>query len=302
MKIRKVLIPADFSPPSSLALNYGIALARRFRAKLLLLHVLEPATALLYTFPTEAERVQQHRLQQAYRLLQALVGPEDRDDLDLKVLVRSGGIDDEIASAVQEEGADIVVMGTHGRRILGKWLVGSVTQNVLRKLHVPVLTVCRASRPLDFKRILFATDLADHAKSGFPFILDLARILNADIVVTHVLEGRPPLSLETAAIAEEVETWRHRTRDNALVDLAELKGADQRNGVGVETLLLEGSAQYEILKAAKDNDADLIVISAREMGFLERAFGTTAEFLIHEADVPVLSIPDSLNATSYAGC
>ena len=46
MHIKTVLVPVDFSPPSTVAVNYGISLARKFRSKLTLLHVIEPATAL----------------------------------------------------------------------------------------------------------------------------------------------------------------------------------------------------------------------------------------------------------------
>ena len=56
-----------------------------------------------------------------------------------------------IETAVREQHADIVVMGTHGRGLFGRWLIGSVTQSLLRKLDVPILTVCHASRPLWFE-------------------------------------------------------------------------------------------------------------------------------------------------------
>ena len=62
MHITKVLVPVDFSPPSTVALNHAVLLARRFRASLSLLHVIEPSTALMYTFPTESEAAEKHDL------------------------------------------------------------------------------------------------------------------------------------------------------------------------------------------------------------------------------------------------
>lgn len=150
MHIRKVLVPVDFSPASILAIGHGIALARRFKAKLALLHVIEPSVALTYTFPTESEKADKARYEQAERMLGALVGPEDQDDLDLETAVRMGDIEDQISVAIEEFGADIVVMGAHGRRLISRWLIGSVTQALLRKLPVP---------------IRFALDLASSMKS-----------------------------------------------------------------------------------------------------------------------------------------
>src|SRR5688572_10923327 len=146
MHTRNVLVPVDFSPTSTLVVNYGIALARRLKSKLTLLHVLESPTALMYTFPGEAERVEKKSYEQAHRLLPALVAPEDQDDLDLRVVVTKGEIEQEIRWAIREQAADLVVMGTHGRGLIGRWLIGSVTQHLLRTLSVPILTVSHAYR------------------------------------------------------------------------------------------------------------------------------------------------------------
>src|SRR5215467_13148582 len=125
MRINRILVPVDFSPPSTLAVNHGIALARKFRSKLSLLHVVESPTALTYTFPTEAEKVERQRREQAEKMLPVLVSPEDQDDLDVRFLVRTGPIEEMIESAVHEENADAVVMGTHGRTLFGRLLIGS---------------------------------------------------------------------------------------------------------------------------------------------------------------------------------
>jgi nucleotide-binding universal stress UspA family protein len=63
-----------------------------------------------------------------------------------------------------------------------------ITQGMLREIHVPVLTICRATRPLAFKRILFATDLSDSSKQGFDFALEIARTMGSDVVVLHALD------------------------------------------------------------------------------------------------------------------
>src|SRR5690349_19920617 len=145
MDIKNVLVPVDFSPPSQLAVNYGVAFARKLRASLTLLHVVESGAAVVVGFPVESTAIEERHRDQALRMLSALVAPEDQDDLDLRILIKSGDIKDKILSVIDEQHADIVVMGTHGRGLFGRWLIGSVTEGILRKVSIPILTVCRAT-------------------------------------------------------------------------------------------------------------------------------------------------------------
>src|SRR5712671_34854 len=190
MQPKEVLVPTDFSPPSRLALNHGIAFARKFRARLTLLHVVESATAtmLTYTFPTDVAKIEKEPFEQARRMLSTLVAPEDQDDLDLHTLVKSGDVEDEILSTIREEGADLIVMGTHGRGLIGRALIGSLTQKMLRKVDVPILTVCRVARFPAFDRILFATDLSEPSKEVSRFALDLARMTDSNLIALHAVE------------------------------------------------------------------------------------------------------------------
>jgi nucleotide-binding universal stress UspA family protein len=292
MHIEKVLVPVDFSPPSTVAVNHGILLARRFRAKLTLLHVIEPGTALTYTFPTESEKAEKARYERAERMLAAMVGPEDQDDLNLQIVVAIGDIESAIVSAVHETRADIVVMGTHGRRLLGRWLIGSVTQALLRKVDVPILTVCHVSRPLTFKRILFATDLSESSAEGFQFALDLASATNSKLVVAHVIDKRPPVAYETPDVAAVFDAECRHVLDKARTRFEKIESAARDKKVTLETVVAEGIPAEAILRVADEHEADFIVLAIRKKGRLERALlGTTAERLVRDAHVPVLSVP-----------
>ena len=164
MHIKNVLVPVDFSPPSRLAVNYAVSLARKFRAKLTLMNVVESASALAHPFTAHSATIEKEHREQAARMLSALLGSEDQDDLDLRIVVKSGNIKNEILAVIREQHADILVMGTHGRGLFGRWVIGSITEGMLRKISIPILTVCRATKPLTFDRILFATDLSESSK------------------------------------------------------------------------------------------------------------------------------------------
>ena len=287
MEIKNILVPVDFSPPSRLAVNYGISLARKLRAKLTLLHVVESGATLIAGFPPGRTNLAKEYRDQALRMLSALVGPEDQDDLDLLVLMKSGEVKDEIFRTIADQHADVVVMGTHGRGLFGRWLIGSVTEAMLRKVSIPILTVCRSMQPLSFNRILFATDLSESSKRKFGFVLDLARTLRSDVTLVHVLE---PVSVTYGGeMAEYVN--RHNAKE-AGAELDRLIPELTPEDIRIDAAVVDGSAAEEILKAAELNGADLIMITVQPKGIVERALlGTTAERVIREADIPVLSIP-----------
>lgn len=290
MRIERVLVPVDFSPPSSVAVNYGIALARKFNAALALLHVVQVPGVNAYAFAVENLWIEKEHREQAVRMLSALVAPEDQDDRDLQLFVKTGAIEDEISRTIDEYHADIVVMGAHGRGLFGRWLIGSVTQHLLRRVQVPILTVNRLARPLAFERLLFATDLSDAADAGFRRVLELAQVTHSTLVVVHAVDPPSHISegMETVIADTREQMEQARVRLNGLAE----EGARQK--VKVETVLVEARAAEAIFKAAEDNAVDMIVIAVQEKGFIERTLlGATAERVIRESHLPVLSIPGS---------
>jgi nucleotide-binding universal stress UspA family protein len=286
MDIKNVLVPMDFSPASRLALNWGVSLARSLRAKLTLMHVVEFPSVLRHPFGQESSEIEKKHHDQTMRMLSCLVAPEDQDDLDLQIVIKSGDIKKEIAEVIDEQRADVVVMGTHGRGLFGRWLIGSITEGLLRKVTIPVLTVCRARSALGVKRILFATDLSESTKQGFDFALDLARTMESDLVLAHVVN--------TAVSYADVEVLSDAGDmiENAEKELQQFATQARNADVNIQTFVLEGNVAEEILNTADRYCADLILITVQSKPFVERALlGTTAERVIREAKVPVFLIP-----------
>jgi nucleotide-binding universal stress UspA family protein len=286
MEIKNVLVPTDFSVPSKMAVNYGVALARKFRTKLTLVHILDVHPLLAETATVDRD-LEENLRDKARQELSALVSSEDQDDLDLRVVVKIGNVQQEITNTIKEQGADFIVLGTHGRGRVGRLILGSTTERLLRKLTIPVLTV-RTTRPMNFKHILFATDLSESSIRGFDFALDLARTLQSKIVAIHALDKRMLSALEDNVAAE--------THEGAIQEASRKLGMlvteGKRNGVEVEASLVEGDAAREILRTAEERSPDLILLAISRKGTVERAlFGATAEQVVRESEVPVLSIP-----------
>jgi nucleotide-binding universal stress UspA family protein len=138
--VKTILVPTDFSDGSQAALDRATALAKAFNARIIVLHVIETFT---YTMTESLQVVN------VYALVKTAVEPvldqmlqdlRDERVTASRVLVQ-GTADQEIVAQAKESGADLIVMGTHGRRGVSHAFMGSVAERVVRTAPCPVLTV-----------------------------------------------------------------------------------------------------------------------------------------------------------------
>ncbi len=138
--LERILAPVDFSDCSLDALEYAALVAQRSRACLTLLHVLEPVSyGLDFTLPHRAKR-ESIKAGHAKRLSD-LVSSLGSAGVPSEFLIVGGLPTDSILDAARTQAADLIVMGTHGRRGLSHALFGSIAESVLRKSSCPVLMV-----------------------------------------------------------------------------------------------------------------------------------------------------------------
>jgi nucleotide-binding universal stress UspA family protein len=158
--IKRILVPTDFSEPAAAALKWATTLAQEFDGQLYLLHVVPepyayPWGSELSTMPlTDILAQSEQSAQERMRHLAAETHlPVDR------VITRAviGTPVDQILATVAEQNIDLVVLGTHGRGMVGHLLLGSVAERVIRRSPVPVLTLHGDARNLELKRAAAAT-------------------------------------------------------------------------------------------------------------------------------------------------
>ncbi len=149
--VRRVLVPIDFSPSSQAALEYANFLAAKLTAALEVLHVWEPpgyvgpdALALL---PVAAGQPGWQRTRaEVLREVELFLRRSGARPSDVAVRVEAGEPSDAILSAAKDGGADLIVMGTHGRTGISRLLIGSVAEAVVRRATCPVMTIRVPSR------------------------------------------------------------------------------------------------------------------------------------------------------------
>lgn len=140
-RFQHILVPTDFGEASRAALDAALDLAAKFGSKLTLLHSTwyPPSTYAEYAeglaWPTDelASRLMSE--------LDALVGTAKQRHPNVDSAIVTGETWERILEAASERGADLIVMGTHGRRGLSRALLGSVAEKVVRLSPVPVMTV-----------------------------------------------------------------------------------------------------------------------------------------------------------------
>jgi len=277
--MRRILCPSDFSVLSGRARDYAIALARSFHAELMALHVFPlvvASTGGVPYFPAglPVRGVPHAQILEDLRcFLEPAIGPR----IPVQIAIREGDPAERIVEHARERCADLIVMGTHGRRGFDKWLLGSVTETVVRQASCPVLTVSRVQHDagvpgsVSLRKILCAVDLSRISAKTVRYALSLSRKMDGELLLVHILEGFPE------GVARQFL--------KAMVP-AQLRGSCQ-----VEETVQGGKPPVEILRLASERAVDLIVMGMHRGNALDRFFwGSTTQRVVRDAVCPVLTI------------
>jgi universal stress protein A len=139
--LKKILCPVDHSECSYLALKYAISLSLKDEAKLYLMHVLDTRFYEMEAYTFSPYNISESDIAKIHSDLMKSLPEGTTDVLEVETIVVKGVPFNEILNASQELGADVIVMGTHGRTGLSHVMMGSVAEKVVRKASCPVLTV-----------------------------------------------------------------------------------------------------------------------------------------------------------------
>lgn len=288
--VRTILLATDFSDAAKRAQSYATGLANRFRAnrlsaKLLIVHAKEPANCAL---PAESWRsVEEAEALRMQELKESL--PISSPGLESEFCVGEGSAWQFVESALEKKNADFIVLGTRGRNGVGKPLLGSQAEEILRRVSCPVLTVGPHAQGItgaeeELNEVLYATDFSTESRGAAPYAISIALALQAHLSLLHVVEERKggelvdPTELAASSgrllrslIPEDAKFW-------------------QEPGCFVET----GAVAEKILEVAEHIPASLIVLGVRKPTCIPGAathlgIGTVHK-VIASAKCPVLTV------------
>lgn len=286
VSLRRILWATDFSPCSESALEYAMAIARRYGAHLYLAHVVRPES-----FDSVVPEAVNAMLDEARRaaedqMARLLVTGRLRG-VSHQVIIGVGMLWPVLARLVEEHEIDMIVSGTHGRTGFKKLLLGSVAQEIFHKAPCPVLTVGPKvhgdlGEAIQARRILYATNFSPAAESSAGYAVSLAQENQASLTLMHVVEEGE--YLDPNRRMEVSDSVGQQLRD--LVLPASVTHREPE--IAVEF----GPPAEMILKAAEESNADIIVLGIRRPSHLLGHPGPdTAYKVVCGAGCPVLTVP-----------
>lgn len=194
-----------------------------------------------------------------------------------------------IVDYAESEGFDLVVMPTRGRKGLSRYLLGSVTEKVVRLASTPVMTIHQRNDEevaVPFEHLLVATDGSDEATRAAAHGVELAAAHDATLHVLTVVEETSTLSPVTGGSSdEETERVARDAVDDVVAD------AEARGLQAVRRHVVRGDPHEEILAAVDRREADVVVMGTTGRQGVDRILlGSVAEKTVRSASVPVVTV------------
>jgi nucleotide-binding universal stress UspA family protein len=295
MSLRHLVVATDFSPLADAALDRAIAIAKVHHARVTLAYaeaVVEP------TPPAEGESAASAEL----GALAAALKEDERKQLDLRLdkirgegievdcAVRAGSPDEAITDLAKSIGGNLIVIGTHGRTGIGRFLLGSVAELIVRRAGCDVLVSRGTATSGMFAKALVATDFSAAAERALLSTMDLVGP-GVPIQLVHAWQypvGAWGLGLLGAQSTAAV-TVREAITRTAEEHGARLLAAHRRDGHPLQFELAEGAPADVVTRLAAEREYDLVAIGTHGYRGLERfLLGSVAENTVRHAPCSVL--------------
>jgi nucleotide-binding universal stress UspA family protein len=291
--MRSVVCATDLSEGSNKALFLAAFIAGRYKAKLVIAHVIDLPAVTPYgetmVDPQELQaRVEQSAKTQVTDILSGAKG------LDWELKVSIGYPAKEIQETVRQSQAGLLVAATHIRSGIERLLLGSVTRKLIFTLRVPFLVV-PGHLPLErtalhkTESILVSTDFSLYADNAMDWGFDFARAFDAKRVILATVIEAGQLDQILAADPQKEEGLAGKLVDQLREKLLSKVPPDLKSRV--EVTVLAGHPHDELNKFAILNRLDLIVMGVHGRGFIENLMvGSTTDRLIRLGQFPVLAV------------
>lgn len=295
LRPRSILIASDFSEVSQKALRHSLSLARFYGSKLCLAHVVS-SLGLTIAGPGAIAACEESVSREAADLGDWLARRRALSGIRYRFVVRHGALWPELREIIRQENADLLVVGTHGRRGIGKLFFGSVAEEIFRQADCPVLIFGPHSRqqpwigtPSRQRTFLFATDFGRASLHGLPQAIAVANHFGAKLTFQNIIPATPRRHCELHG------DWREGEWHSAMHRLTKLAHAVKLDPT--PECLVESESRRPvdecILAAADTLRADLIIMGLHDSsrpGGISHVNSSTAYDVACQAARPVMTV------------
>ena len=318
---KKIMCAVDFSDFTEEILAYSVALCKEFHAKLFLVHiVIDVNDSIVHDgIAIDTVMLQDKHIRNAQELLEDLI---KEVTIEHEIIISKGRPADEISRLALKEKINMVITANHGKSGINRLLIGSVTEKLMKTLHCPFLVmhtrdhdfIPRDGYEMKLKKILVGCDFSHSSKLAFDYGLSLAQEYQAKLYLIHVIKPTEHIELKASdyinAIPGDYMPWRtsdyfeiqkkvteeNREKINKLRSRLErqlyfMVPEECRSWCAPHTAMLTGEPYKELIKYAKEQEIDMIVLGIRGHTLWEKLLvGSTTDRVIRYAPCPVLAV------------
>ncbi len=290
---RRILVPLDGSPLAEQALPFAKMFAWGFQATAVLFQAIPPIRETLRVdgevFPVD-EQMELLRWQ-AREYLESVHKDFAAAGIAAEREIRVGAPAPTILDLIESTGIDLIVMATHGRTGVGRWVYGSVADKVLHGARVPLLLVRASEQPVapqPLTRVLVPLDGSELAERALEPARQVAEAFDAEVLLFRAW-AMPLYGMEEPL--NVVESLERAVRANADDYVTHSTCQLQAQGMRVRGETQGGTAAESILEQAQHAKASLIVMSTHGRSGVSRwVMGSVADRVLRASSIPVLLI------------
>lgn len=316
--LTRVLVPLDGSDISEAIIPYVTELANRMNAGIVLQTVVEQdwidSVMLGMSMggsgdqqpddeteedDTRVTRLEADALREAEDHLKIVSDRISAQGIEVNVVASVGEPAEQIIAVAEAEGCDLIAMATHGRNVVLRGLLGSVTDRVLHSSTTPVLTISpdeaakQAGGQGPIRNVVVPLDGSELAESVLPWVEALARTMAIDV---HLIRAFDPAAVDRRSryllALADVPTLSETVGNRIQEYLDSVASRLREKGLEIRTKVLRGPVASSILSYAENSPLDIIVMSTHgRTGFRRLLLGSVTEAVVRSSSDPVMIVP-----------
>ena len=270
--MKSIIVPIDFSEQSQIALKVAATLAKKNKAELVVMHMLELATGIM----SNTEYIPQvhivHLINVTEQRFKKFLDKPYLKDINITPVIKHYKVFSEIDDVAKEHGASLIVMGSHGTDGLQELFIGSNTERVVRDSEIPVLVVKGDVDNFKAESFVFACDFKEESIPAAKKAIAFAELLGAQLKMVYI-------NTPADAFLSTEDAYK---RISKFLNIAML-------GLEVD-IYNDYSVEKGVLNYAETNAADLIGIPTHGRKGLSHFFmGSIGEDIANHSKIPVVT-------------
>lgn len=278
--MKKIIVPIDFSEHSEFALKAASKFAKKFKAEILALHMLEMTDVMLTASEGFATEQAVFFVKLAEQRFEKFLDKPYLKDVKVTPIIKHFKVFSEVNDVAEKHDADLIIMGSQGTSGFQEFFVGSNTERVVRSANIPVLVIKNELKTVDFNLATYACDFSENSINAYLQAEKLMEKLGCKLHLVHV--NRPNESFLTSV---EIEKRVVNFFTKAKKDLSDME---------LVHYVADYTVEEGVINFSNKSGADLIVIPTHGRTGLAHFFeGSIGEDVANHASIPVITFKKS---------